>query len=81
MDDNNRESGGRILKPKVGHHPSDEFSQDAAANKPPAGIGNSEGVYEVNEKTRKSDGVNPAHPSTQQESGVGPAMKRHSKDA
>lgn len=58
-----------------------EFSQDAAANKPPKGIGNSEPSSDVDAKTRHSDGVNPAHPSSQQQSGAGPALARHSKDA
>lgn len=38
-------------------HP--DFSQDAAKNDPPKGIGNSEPVDDVDEKTRHSDGVNP----------------------
>lgn len=38
-------------------HP--EFSQDAAENEPPDGIGNSEPVDDINEKTRHSEGVNP----------------------
>jgi hypothetical protein len=42
-------------------HP--EFSQDAAANKPPRGIGNSESVDDVDAKTRHSDGVEPSYPS------------------
>ena len=60
-------------------HP--EFSQDAAANKPPKGIGNSEPSSDVDAKTKHSDGVNPAHPSPQQQSGAGPALARRSKDA
>lgn len=40
-------------------HP--DFSQDAAANRPPEGIGNSEPADEANEKTRHSDGTNPRH--------------------
>lgn len=38
-------------------HP--EFSQDAAINPPPHGIGNSEPVEDAEEKTRHSDGRNP----------------------
>lgn len=38
-------------------HP--DFSQDAAANKPPKGIGNSESVDDDEEETRHSDGVEP----------------------
>lgn len=60
-------------------HP--EFSQDAAANQPPQGIGNSESSDDIGEKTRHSDGVNPTHPSPQQETGAGPALAKHSKDA
>jgi len=39
-------------------HP--DFSQDAAKNDPPAGIGNSKPVDDVDEKTRHSDGVKPS---------------------
>lgn len=60
-------------------HP--DFSQDAAANRPPDGIGNSEPVYDTDEHTRHSEGVNPKHPSSQQTSGAGPALAKHSKDA
>ena len=42
-------------------HP--EFSQDAAANRPPEGIGNSEAVHDTDEHTRHSEGVNPKHPT------------------
>lgn len=59
-------------------HPS--FSQGAAANKPPEGIGNSEPAEEIEEHARHSEGVNPAHPSPQQTSGAGPALAKHSKD-
>ena len=38
-------------------HP--DFSQDAAANKPPRGIGNSEAPDDHEEDTRHSDGVDP----------------------
>lgn len=60
-------------------HP--EFSQDAAANTPPNGIGNSEPADDTDEHTRHSEGVNPKHPSSQQTSGAGPALAKHSKDA
>jgi hypothetical protein len=60
-------------------HP--DFSQDAAANEPPRGFGNSEPADDVDEETRHSDGVNPPTPSSQQTSGAGPAIARHSKDA
>jgi hypothetical protein len=45
-------------------HP--EFSQDAAGNKPPKDIGNSEPTDDIEAKTRHSEGVNPAHPAPQQ---------------
>lgn len=38
-------------------HP--DFSQDAAGNKPPRGIGNSEPADDFEEKTRHSEGVRP----------------------
>jgi hypothetical protein len=79
--ENNRETGARILPAKADADAMDEFSREAAGNRPPEGFGNSESVDDVNEKTRHSDGVDPAHPSPQQESGAGPAMARHSKDA
>jgi len=79
--ENNRETGARILPAKADADTMDEFSQEAAGNRPPAGFGNSEAVDDVDEKTRHSDGVDPAHPAPQQVSGAGPAMARHSKDA
>jgi hypothetical protein len=64
-------------------HP--QFSQDAASNTPPDGIGNSEPVDDVDEKTRHSDGHNrklsTPSPSTEKVSGAGPAIAEHSKDA
>lgn len=65
-------------------HP--DFSQDAAANKPPRGTGNSEPVDDADEETRHSNGVNKAttdqkHSSGHRTSGAGPALARHSKDA
>jgi hypothetical protein len=69
--------------PIFADHP--EFSQDAAKNTPPTGIGNSEPLDDVNEKTRHSDGQNLAvlttpSPDTQK-FGAGPAIAEHSKDA
>jgi hypothetical protein len=53
------ESGARKYPARIGPDPSDAFSQDAAANKPPAGgIGNSEAESDAGEKTRHSDGTN-----------------------
>jgi hypothetical protein len=60
-------------------HP--EFAQDAASNKRPEGIGNSEPVDDNDERTRHSDGMNPPRPSTPQPtSGAAQALARHSKD-
>lgn len=59
-------------------HP--DFSQDAAANKPPRGMGNSEPVDDVVGKARRSEGLNPVHPSPRQTTGTGPALARHPKD-
>jgi hypothetical protein len=41
-DENDRETGARKYAPSPGPEPQDEFSQDAAGNKPPKGIGNAE---------------------------------------
>ncbi|MBI1620668.1 hypothetical protein [Aquamicrobium zhengzhouense] len=58
----------------------EEFSQDAAGNKPPEGIGNSETPEEVESKTRQSEGVNP--PASQQPpGGGGRETGRHDHDA
>lgn len=82
MDDTNRrETGIRKFPARVNADGRDEVSQDAAANKPPEGIGNSEPVDDTDASTRHAEGVNPKHPSTQQGSGAGPAAARHSKDA
>lgn len=63
-------------------HP--DFSQDAALDVHPHGIGNSEPLDDVDEKTRHSDGQNPegATPSPDMEKlGAGSAIAEHSKDA
>jgi hypothetical protein len=60
-------------------HP--EFSQDAASNKPPDGIGNSEPVDDSDERIRRSEGVNLARPAPQPTSGAAQALARHSKDS
>lgn len=84
--DNRRETGGRNHPPQTGPDRSAEFSQDAAANKPPrGGMGNSERVDDTDEKNRHSDGQDPPkrstpHPSTEKTSGAGPAVAEHSKD-
>lgn len=51
------ETPSRPLDHTYDGHP--EFSQEAAANKPPRGLGNSEPVDDVDAKTRHSDGVAP----------------------
>ncbi|CAG1015906.1 MAG: hypothetical protein F9K19_12935 [Rhizobiaceae bacterium] len=79
--ENKRETGARILPARADADSMDEFSREAAGNRPPEGFGNSESVDDVKDRTRHSDGVDPAHPSPQQVSGAGPAMARHSKDA
>lgn len=53
------ETGARKFPPKREADASDAFSQDAASNDPPDGIGNSEPLDDVDEKTRHSDGRNP----------------------
>lgn len=59
-------------------HP--EFSQQAAANRPPANTGLSEPAEDVEAKTRHSEGVNPKEPSAQQRTGAVPAAVRSSPD-
>ena len=85
---NNRETGARAFPAKADADVSDQFSQEAAKNKRPAkGMGLTEGLEDVNDKTRHSDGRNPGpnpatpSPSPEQVSGAGPAMAEHSKDA
>ncbi|TWG53541.1 hypothetical protein [Aminobacter sp. J44] len=59
----------------------EDFSQDAAGNKPPEGFGNSEPADDVDAKTRHSDGVN-AEPASQQPlPGGGREKGHHDKDA
>jgi hypothetical protein len=54
---NKRESGARKLEPATAPDPADDFSQDAATNRPPkSGMGNSQPVDETPEETRQSDG-------------------------
>ena len=81
------ETGARKFPAKADADASDAFSQDAATNKRPAdGMGLTEPVDEVNEKTRHSEGKNPPKrptpsPATEKVSGAGPAIAEHSKDA
>lgn len=84
---NKRETGARKFPAKTDADASNDFSQDAATNKRPAGgMGLAEPVDDVNEKTGHSDGRNPpksptASPATEKVSGAGPAIAEHSKDA
>jgi hypothetical protein len=60
---NNREAGARTLPARIDGDASDEVSQAAAENKKPAnGMGLTESLDDVNDKTRHSDGVNPPRP-------------------
>ena len=85
--ENNRESGARKYPAKTEADVSDQVSQGAATNKKPAGgIGLTEPLDDVDEKTRHSDGQNPSRrstpsPATEKVSGAGPAIAEHSKDA
>lgn len=54
------ETGARKFPAKQHTDASDEFAPEAASNKPPHGIGNSEPVDEAEEKVRHSDGRGPA---------------------
>jgi hypothetical protein len=84
MSDKKRETGPRILPAKAEADTMDEFSQDAAPNKPPYGSGNSKPVTDVDQNTRNSDGVNQSNKNSgdaRKDSGAGPALARHSKDA
>ncbi|MER8632556.1 hypothetical protein NKH55_22655 [Mesorhizobium opportunistum] len=81
------ETGARKYPAKTGADPSDEFSQDAAGNKQPAGgMGLTRGKDEVEDRTRQSEGQNPPRlvtpsPATEKTSGAGPAVAERSKDA
>ncbi|WP_315928874.1 hypothetical protein [Mesorhizobium sp. SP-1A] len=82
--DTEYETGSHHLVKKTRRYTNGEFSQDAAKNSPPpSGIGNSEHLDDINEKTRLSDGQNPPGtiPSPGMEKlGAGPAIAEHSKD-
>jgi len=85
--ENHRESGATKYPARVDADPSDNFSQDAAGNKKPAGgIGLTRPVGDVNDKTHQSDGQNPPRqappgPATEKYSGAGPAIAERSTDA
>jgi hypothetical protein len=83
---NNRETGARHLPAKTEADANDDFAQDAATNrKPKDGVGLTEPLDDVNEKTRHYDGQNPGmrtpSPATEKVAGAGPALAEHSKDA
>ena len=80
------EHGARKPAIKDRPDPNDDFSQEAAANKKPAGgMGLTRPVGEVEDRTHQSDGQNRRHPtpspSTEKTSGAGPAVAERSKDA
>ena len=85
--ENNREGGARKHPAKTEADASDQVSQDAATNKKPVGgVGLSEPVEDVNERTRHYDGQNPSRkrsvrPAIEKVTGAGPAIAEHSKDA
>ncbi len=57
---NNREKGARHLPAKADADANDDVSQDAATNrKPKGGVGLTEPLDDVNEKTRHYDGEQP----------------------
>ena len=57
--ENHRETGATKYPARTGPDPSDDFSQDAAANKKPAsGMGLTRPVGDVDDKTHQSDGRN-----------------------
>lgn len=69
---NHRETGARVPRERTDDAASKEFSQDAATNKKPAdGMGLTESVDDVNDKTRHSD-----NRSTDGRSSPAPADRR-----
>ncbi len=77
IEQNNRHTGARKFPAKQGTDASDDFSQDAAKNKKPVGIGLSEALSDVDEKTRHSDGQNPTSAPSD---GSTDDLAGHSKD-
>ncbi len=58
--ENHRETGARKYPAASGPEPQDEFSQDAAGNRPPpSGVGLTQPLEETGEDTRQSESVNP----------------------
>ncbi len=63
--ENHRETEATKYPARTGPDPSDNFSQDAAANKkPPGGMGLTRPVGDVDDKTHQSDGQNPPKQSS-----------------
>ncbi|TIM32586.1 MAG: hypothetical protein E5Y63_01745 [Mesorhizobium sp.] len=81
------EHGATKYPPKKVADASDQFSQEAAGNKKPAGgMGLTRSRDEVEDKTRQSEGQDPPRQSTpstatEKTSGAGPSMAERSKDA
>ncbi|MEI9409756.1 hypothetical protein [Mesorhizobium salmacidum] len=79
------ETGARKYPARTGLDPSDDFSPDAASNKPPAGgMGLTRPADQTKEETHQSGGrpgkATPS-PATEKTSGAGPTISEHSKDA
>lgn len=85
--ENHRETGARKYPAVADGDAAEQFSQDAAGNKPPVGgTGLTRSSEETNDETHQSEGRNPPNgptpsPSSQKTSGAGPAVAEHSKDA
>ncbi|TIO09498.1 hypothetical protein [Mesorhizobium sp.] len=85
--DTRYEHGATKYPAKTDADASDQFSQEAAGNKKPAGgMGLTRSKGEVEDKTRQSEGQNPARQATpsaatQKTSGAGPSIAGRSKDA
>jgi hypothetical protein len=81
------ETGATKYPAKTDADASDQFSQDAAGNKKPAGgIGLTRSRDEVEDKTHQSEGQNPPRRATpgaapEKTSGAGPSIAERSKDA
>jgi hypothetical protein len=56
---NQRETGGRVLRPKDRPDANEDVSQQAAENRKPRGLGNTEPTSDHNENTRHYDGQRP----------------------
>jgi len=77
MGENDRETGARIFPARQVADTADEFSQEAAENKPPrGGMGLTEPVDHGDGREEP-----PPSPATQTTSGLGPAIAERSKDA